>query len=95
VSSACSGWPVRPESSDIDGRHRGGARRGDRHRRRRVASLGAVIPYTVVKTSGFLPTTWPWLFPAVGVAAVVLTVGTSLVASRRVVRTPAVEAVAA
>jgi len=60
-----------------------------------VASLGAVIPYTVVKTSGFLPTTWPWLFPAVGVAAVVLTVGTSLVASRRVVRTPAVEAVAA
>jgi len=60
-----------------------------------VASLGAVIPYTVVKTSGFLPTTWPWLFPMVAVVAVVVTVATARVASRRAVRTPAVQAVAA
>jgi len=60
-----------------------------------VASLGAVIPYTVVKTSGFLPTTWPWLFPMVGLAAITVTVATAAVATRRVVRTPAVEAVAA
>ncbi|HEY3718210.1 MAG TPA: FtsX-like permease family protein [Jatrophihabitantaceae bacterium] len=60
-----------------------------------VASLGAVIPYTVVKTSGFLPTTWPWLFPMVAVVAATVTVTTATVASRRAVRTPAVEAVAA
>lgn len=60
-----------------------------------VASLAAVVPYTIVKTSGFLPTTWPWLFPLVAVLAGGVTLGATTVAGRRVVRSPAVEAVAA
>jgi putative ABC transport system permease protein len=60
-----------------------------------VASLGCVVPYTIVKTSGVLPTAWPWLFPVVAVVAATVTVGTAVVATRRVVRSPAVEAVAA
>src|SRR5262249_30564021 len=59
------------------------------------ASLAAVVPYTIVKTPGSLPTTWPWLFPLVAVLAAGVTLGATTVATRRVVRTPAVEAVAA
>jgi putative ABC transport system permease protein len=60
-----------------------------------VASLAGVVPYTIVKTSGFLPTTWPWLFPLVAGLATAVTLGATTVASRRVLRTPAVEAAAA
>jgi predicted lysophospholipase L1 biosynthesis ABC-type transport system permease subunit len=60
-----------------------------------VASLGAVVPYTIVKTPGLLPTVWPWLFPAVGAVAAVVTLGTAVTATRRGLRRPAVEAVAA
>lgn len=60
-----------------------------------VAALGAVVPYTIVKTPGYLPTVWPWLFPAVAAVATAVTVGTAVTATRRGLRRPAVEAVAA
>ena len=60
-----------------------------------IAALGAVVPYTVVKTPGYLPTVWPWLFPAVAAVAGAVTVGTAVTATRRGLRQPAVEAVAA
>jgi putative ABC transport system permease protein len=60
-----------------------------------IAALGAVVPYTIVKTSGYLPTVWPWLFPAVAAVAGAVTVGTAVTATRRGLRQPAVEAVAA
>lgn len=59
-----------------------------------IAALGAVVPYTIVKTPGLLPTVWPWLFPAVGAVAAAVTVGTAVAATRRGLRQPAVEAVA-
>ncbi|MGA5895653.1 FtsX-like permease family protein [Streptomyces venetus] len=59
-----------------------------------LAALAGIIPFTVVRTDGVLPdqVLGVWL-PVVGIAAAV-TLGTGLATARRVLRTPAVRAVA-
>ncbi|GAA4325025.1 ABC transporter permease [Streptomyces venetus] len=59
-----------------------------------LTALAGIIPFTVVRTDGVLPDQvfGVWL-PVVGIAAAV-TLGTGLATARRVLRTPAVRAVA-
>jgi predicted lysophospholipase L1 biosynthesis ABC-type transport system permease subunit len=52
-----------------------------------LASLGTVIPYSVVKTDGWLPTS-PWLFLGIAAVAVVIALGTAVAATRRAVAAP-------
>ncbi|MGY1619229.1 FtsX-like permease family protein [Geodermatophilus sp. SYSU D00691] len=52
-----------------------------------LAALGTVIPYSIAKTDGWLPTT-PWLLLGVVVVAVVVALGTAVVATRRAVAGP-------
>ena len=58
-----------------------------------VASLGTVVPYSLVKLDRVVPDVTVLWWVLVWAAAVVLTVGSTLVAVRRAVRTPALEAV--
>ncbi|MGY1602361.1 ABC transporter permease [Geodermatophilus sp. SYSU D00815] len=52
-----------------------------------LASLGTVIPYSVAKTDGWLPTS-PWLFLGVAAVAVAVALGTAVAATRRAVAGP-------
>ena len=58
-----------------------------------LASLGTVVPYSLVKLDRVVPDVTVLWWVLVWAAAVVLTVGSTLVAVRRAVRTPALEAV--
>jgi hypothetical protein len=58
-----------------------------------LASLGTVIPYSVVKTDGWLPGNGPGLYLGVCATAIVVTVGTSIVVARRAVAPPVMEAI--
>ena len=58
-----------------------------------MASLGTVVPYSLVKLDRVVPDVTVLWWVLVWAAAVVLTVGSTLVAVRRAVRTPALEAV--
>lgn len=60
-----------------------------------VATLGSAIPFTIAKTDGWLPEDGPWLFLGVALVAAVVTLTTSVLAARRAIRTPAIEAVLA
>lgn len=57
-----------------------------------LASLGTVIPYAVVKTDGWLPTSGPWLFLGVCAVALAVTLGTTRISGQRAVRGRAVDA---
>ena len=54
-----------------------------------LASLGTVIPYSVVKTDGWLSGSGPGWFLVVGAVAVLVTLGTAVAATRRAVAGPA------
>ena len=58
-----------------------------------VASLGTVVPYSVVKLDRLVPDVTVLWWVLVWASAVVLTVGSTFVAVRRAVSTPALEAV--
>jgi putative ABC transport system permease protein len=58
-----------------------------------AASLGTVVPYSLVKLDRPIPDVTVLWWVVVWVAAAVLTVGSTVVAVRRAVRTPALEAV--
>ena len=58
-----------------------------------VASLGTVVPYSLVKLDRVVPDVSVLWLVLVWAAAVVLTVGSTFVAVRRAVATPALEAV--
>jgi putative ABC transport system permease protein len=58
-----------------------------------VAALAGIIPFTVVRTDSLLPHQGLGIWLAVASVAAAATIGTSLVTARRVLRTPAVEAV--
>ena len=59
-----------------------------------VAALAGIIPFTVVRTDSVLPGQGLGIWLAVVSVAAAATLGTSLVTARRVLRTPAVAAVA-
>ncbi|MDH6213745.1 FtsX-like permease family protein [Streptomyces pseudovenezuelae] len=59
-----------------------------------VAALAGVVPFTVVRTDGVLPDQWLGIWLAVVAVAAAVTLGTSLATARRVLRAPAVGAVA-
>jgi putative ABC transport system permease protein len=59
-----------------------------------VAALAGIIPFTVVRTDSVLPGQGLGIWLAVVSVAAAATLGTSLVTARRVLRTPAVGAVA-
>lgn len=59
-----------------------------------AAGLAGIVPFTMVRTDGVLPGQGLGVWLAVVAVAVAATLGTSLVTARRVLRTPAVEAVA-
>jgi putative ABC transport system permease protein len=48
-----------------------------------LAALVTAIPYSVVRTDGWLPGTGPWVFLGVAAVAVVVTVGAAVAATRR------------
>ncbi|MFI5675155.1 FtsX-like permease family protein [Streptomyces cellulosae] len=58
-----------------------------------VAALAGIIPFTVVRTDSVLPDQGLGIWLAVVSVATAATLGTGLVTARRVLRTPAVEAV--
>ncbi|MEV2212118.1 FtsX-like permease family protein [Streptomyces sp. NPDC050997] len=58
-----------------------------------VAALAGIIPFTVVRTDSVLPDQGLGIWLTVGAIAAAATLGTGLVTARRVLRTPAVEAV--
>ncbi|WP_031046083.1 FtsX-like permease family protein, partial [Streptomyces sp. NRRL WC-3774] len=58
-----------------------------------VAALAGIIPFTVVRTDSVLPHQGLGIWLAVAAIAAAATIGTSLATARRVLRTPAVEAV--
>jgi putative ABC transport system permease protein len=59
-----------------------------------VAALAGIVPFTMVRTDSVLPHQGLGIWLAVVAVAATVTLGTSLVTARRVLRTPAVEAVA-
>lgn len=59
-----------------------------------VAALAGIVPFTVVRTDSVLPHQGLGIWLAVVAVAAAVTLGTSLVTARRVLRTPAVRAVA-
>ncbi|WP_105969917.1 ABC transporter permease [Streptomyces geranii] len=59
-----------------------------------AAGLAGIVPFTVVRTDEVLPGQTLGIWLAVVAVAVAVTLGTSLVTARRVLRTPAVVAVA-
>ena len=58
-----------------------------------VAALAGIIPFTMVRTDSVLPHQGLGIWLAVVAVAATATLGTSLLTARRVLRTPAVEAV--
>jgi putative ABC transport system permease protein len=58
-----------------------------------MASLVTVLPYSIARTDSVVPDSSLWMFA--GIVAVAVTLASSLGTARRVIRTPAVEAVAA
>ncbi len=54
-----------------------------------LASLGTVVPYSVVKTDGWLSVEDPGWYLAVAAVAAVVTLGTALLATRRATAGPA------
>lgn len=58
-----------------------------------VAALAGIIPFTVVRSDSVLPHQGLGIWLAVASIAAAATIGTGLVTARRVLRTPAVEAV--
>ena len=54
-----------------------------------LASLGTVVPYSVVKTEGWLSVDGPGWYVAVAGVAAVVTVVTAVAATRRVTAAPA------
>ncbi|MEV0718817.1 FtsX-like permease family protein [Asanoa sp. NPDC050611] len=58
-----------------------------------LASLATILPYTIARTDRLVPDAPALIWPAIAVAAVVLTLAASVGAARRALRTPAVEAV--
>ncbi|KKD09209.1 FtsX-like permease family protein [Streptomyces sp. WM6386] len=58
-----------------------------------VAALAGIVPFTVVRTDSVLPGQAFGIWLAVVSVAVVVTLGTSLATARKVLRTPATEAV--
>ncbi|MCC8451797.1 MULTISPECIES: FtsX-like permease family protein [Streptomyces] len=59
-----------------------------------VAALAGVVPFTVVRTDAVLPDQFPGVWLAMVAVSAAVTLGTSLATARRVLRTPAVGAVA-
>ncbi|MEU3897301.1 ABC transporter permease [Streptomyces sp. NPDC045251] len=59
-----------------------------------VAALAGVVPFTVVRTDAVLPEQFPGVWLTMVSVSAAVTLGTSLVPARRVLRTPAVGAVA-
>ncbi|WP_328675886.1 FtsX-like permease family protein [Streptomyces sp. NBC_00343] len=59
-----------------------------------AAALAGIIPFTIVRTDSVLPHQGLGIWLTVVAVAATLTLGTSLLTARRVLRTPAVEAVA-
>ncbi|MFF4255593.1 FtsX-like permease family protein [Streptomyces sp. NPDC001663] len=59
-----------------------------------VAALAGIVPFTVVRADSVLPHQGIGIYLAVIAVSVAVTLGTSLVTARRVLRAPAVEAVA-
>ncbi|MFJ8791917.1 FtsX-like permease family protein [Streptomyces sp. NPDC102462] len=60
-----------------------------------VAALAGIVPFTMVRTDGVLPGRTLGIWLAVCAVAAAVTLGTSLGTARRVLRTPAIGAVAA
>ncbi|GAA1883327.1 ABC transporter permease [Asanoa iriomotensis] len=58
-----------------------------------VASLATIVPYTIARTDRLVPDAPAVIWPAIALAAVVLTLAASIGSARRALRTPAVEAV--
>ncbi|MFG2793635.1 FtsX-like permease family protein [Streptomyces sp. NPDC048419] len=58
-----------------------------------VAALAGIVPFTVVRSDSVLPHQGFGIYLAVVALSAAVTLGTSLVTARRVLRTPAVEAV--
>ncbi|MBK3573351.1 FtsX-like permease family protein [Streptomyces sp. MBT65] len=58
-----------------------------------AAALAGIVPFTVVRTDSVLPHQGLGIWLAVVAVAATVTLGTSLLTARRVLRTPAVEAV--
>ncbi|MFD4873047.1 FtsX-like permease family protein [Streptomyces sp. NPDC058420] len=58
-----------------------------------LAALAGIIPFTIVRTDGVLPHQGLGIWLTVTAVAATATLGTSLLTARRVLRTPAVEAV--
>lgn len=59
-----------------------------------AAALAGIIPFTMVRTDAVLPHQGLGIWLTVAAVATTVTLGTSLLTARRVLRTPAVEAVA-
>ncbi|MFH8449312.1 FtsX-like permease family protein [Streptomyces fungicidicus] len=59
-----------------------------------AAALAGIVPFTVVRGDAVVPEQMAGVWAAVVATGVVVTLGTSLVTARRVLRTPAVRAVA-
>jgi putative ABC transport system permease protein len=59
-----------------------------------LAALAGIVPFTVVRTDGVLPGQMLGVWLAVVAVAATVTLGTALATARRVLRTPAVRAVA-
>ena len=60
-----------------------------------VASLFTTVPYSIARTDSILPDSTITIYLAIVAAAAILTLTASLGAARRVIRTSAVEVVAA
>ncbi len=58
-----------------------------------VAALAGVLPFTIVRTDAVLPDQFPGVWLAMTAVSATVTLGTSLLTARRVLRTPAVGAV--
>jgi putative ABC transport system permease protein len=54
-----------------------------------LASLGTVVPYSVVKTDGWLPGSGPGWYVGVCAVALLVGIGTAVAATRRVTAVPA------
>ena len=59
-----------------------------------VAALAGIVPFAVVRGDVVVPEQMAGVWAAVVATGVAVTLGTSLVTARRVLRTPAVRAVA-
>jgi putative ABC transport system permease protein len=59
-----------------------------------LAALAGVVPFTVVRTDAVLPDQFLGTWLAMAAVSAAATLGTSLVTARRVLRVPAVGAVA-